>query len=1111
MTQSIERPALAMPETEGAIARLRRLTQRDIQAEWRQWRGDLPQDQATHPQFWQDWQPVCLNDRHHIAWDQGEAVIWLGVEIQIPSDLAGYPLAGLALRLSLTWWATAAQIFVDGQLVQEGDLFDHSARVLVREAVQPGEAIAITLRLVSPGHDPGALVRSLCLYERPGYGLDPVPDPGFVADELAVLQQYLSTLAPERCGDLEAAIAPCNWAIIPNQKTFDAEMARLRDRLLPFSDWIKQRQIFLLGHAHLDLAWLWPVAETWEVAERTFQSVLNLQAEFPELIFSHSSPVLYAWLETHRPALFEAIRQQVAAGRWEVAAGLWVEPEFNTVGGEAIARQILYGQRYVTERFGKPSAVAWLPDSFGFCWQLPQLLRQGGVRYFVTQKLRWNDTNPFELDWFWWQSPSSTTPEETGGILSLNSAPIGEGFDPLKMAQYATAWEAKTGFSEALWLIGVGDHGGGPSRDMLHLARRWGRSPFFPRLAFSSAEAFLERITPPAPSATPSATLPVWQDELYLEFHRGCYTTHADQKTWNRQGESSLYAAELWGTLAAHLTGFDYPAAALETAWKQVLFNQFHDILPGSAIPQVYEDANQEWAAAVATAEAACEAALGAIAQHIAHPEPPTPNARPLIVFNSLNWERSESVCLALSALPSGSWQIRDLHGQPVKTQIEADALRLMFQAERVPGVGYRLFWLCDEAAKPAADLAPNANPYILENATLRVTVDPATGNLLSLFDKRQSRDLLAAPANVLQAFRDSGQYWDAWNIDPQFERHPLPPSELVQIDPVQVQVIDQSLRVVRRVGQSAIAQRYVLRGDAPILWVETHVDWQECQTLLKVAFPVAVDSAEFWRDMPFGAIAHPTLPTDPRDQAKWEVPALRWVDLSEATHGLSLLTGIKHGVDVRPGQLRLSLLRSPLYPNPAADRGAHQFTYALAPHPGTWQTATTVRQSRELSQPLRVCLIPIASNADASNTDASNTDASNTDASNTDIANTDTSNPGTSSPDDSHTPPQRAALPPTQCLVALTAPNLILAALKPAEANPQQIIVRCYEAHGDRLEAPLAQVLSWLPDADPVPATITPLATPLLETLPLPTHKKTQGVITIHPWEICTFLITPA
>ncbi|MFQ3628838.1 MAG: alpha-mannosidase, partial [Cyanobacteriota bacterium] len=658
--------------------RLRRQTQHDCLPDWHYAAGD-PAD-VLNPQTWKTWGKIPLNDKGHLPWTKGRQVLWLAQEVFVPTALEGYPLAGLTLRLALTWWAEDAQIFVDGQLVQAGDLFDCMARIVLREQVQPGERIAVALRLVSPGHDDGALVRSRCLYERPDYGMEPCPEPGFVADELDVVQHYVETFAPEQWADLERAIAPLDWSQLANQAAFDQALCDLRQRLLPFGEGIQQRQISLLGHAHLDLAWLWPVADTWDAAERTFKSVLQLQTEFPELIFTHSSPALYAWIEAHRPALFDAIRAQVTAGRWEVAAGLWVEPELNLISAESIARQIFYGQRYVQEKFGRVSAIAWLPDTFGFCWQLPQFLRQGDVEFFVTQKLRWNDTNEFPHEAFWWEAPDGSR------IFSLHSAPIGEGIDPLKMARYATQFERKTGYPHALWLIGVGDHGGGPTRDMLHLARRWGRSPFFPRLQFSTAQAYLEEVrgqgagkreerrekneerkTEPLRSSffgfsasrpnapllplsltpslnTPTSLHPLWQTDLYLEFHRGCYTTHADQKWWNRRCEEALYEAELWASMATLALGMPYPAADLEAAWKKVLFNQFHDILPGSAIAEVYEDANREWAAAASCAGGVIDEALGAIACHVALPPAPHPQAKALLVFNPLGWTRSEMV-----------------------------------------------------------------------------------------------------------------------------------------------------------------------------------------------------------------------------------------------------------------------------------------------------------------------------------------------------------------------------------------------------------------------------------------------------------------------------------
>ncbi|MBE9102827.1 alpha-mannosidase, partial [Vacuolonema iberomarrocanum] len=837
---------------ERAIAHLRQLTQLDVQEQWRGHFGDLSTEVATHPTTWDTWQEMPLNTRHHIAWDKGEQVLWLGLHLTIPNTLAGYPLEQLTLRLALTWWAVSAQIFVDGVQVQEGDLFDCRARILLRDAVQPGEAIALAIRLVSPGHDDGALVAATCLYEIPDYAVHPCPEPGFVADELAVLQIYCQALAPDRLPALATAVNTLDWSRVSDRPQFDAALMALRDRLHSFSRWIKQRQISLLGHAHLDLAWLWRVSETWEVAQRTFASVLQLQSEFPELIFTHSTPALYAWIEEHRPDLFAAIQQQVSAGRWEVAAGLWVEPELNIISAESIARQVLYGQRYMQSRFGKESAIAWLPDSFGFCWQLPQILQHGSVRYFVTQKLLWNDTNIFPHAWFRWQSAcTDATP-----LPSLHSAPIGEGIDPLKMAHYATQWEGQTGHTEALWLIGVGDHGGGPSRDMLHLARRWQQSPFFPALAFSTAEAFLDRL-----QANPSPQpLPTWADELYLELHRGCYTTHADQKAWNHHCETTLYEAELWSAIATKISPeHPYPQNQLKMAWKTVLFNQFHDILPGSAIPEVYEDANPEWQQAAAIAENLRLEALGAIAQSIHLTQPPVPKAQPLIVFNALNWARSEWVHTTISQSPTQHWQVLDWAGNPLPTHTapptnDATTCHLSFWAEAVPGVGYGTFWICPADRPTPASIAPS--DYVLENAALRVTIDSATGYVAQIFDKRHQRQVLAGLGNALQLFQDQGQYWDAWNIAPDYEAHQLSTPTLQTIEPLPPTTLGCALRAIWKTERSTIVQTYRLLGDSPMLYVESDIDWQEDYRLLKVAFPLAVTSDHITRAMPGGAIA---------------------------------------------------------------------------------------------------------------------------------------------------------------------------------------------------------------------------------------------------------------
>lgn len=1053
-----------------AINRLRQLTRLDVQAGWHWHFGDLPSDVAQQPECWQAWAIAPLNARQHIAWAKGQQVLWLAQQFVVPEHLQGYELRGLTLRLALTWWAEAAQIFLNGQLVQEGDLFDCSTRLLLQQAVSAGEQFSVVVRLVSPGHDDGALVRSVCLYEHPASTSPEADwqDPGFTADELQVLQGYLTTFAPAQLTALAESVNQIDWVSLRDRPTFERSLLHLHRQLQPFSAAIKQRRVRLVGHAHLDLAWLWPIRETWEAAERTFNSVLHLQQDFPELIFCHSSPALYAWIEQHRPQLFAAIQQQVAVGRWEVAAGLWVEPELNLIDGESLVRQVFYGQRYTQEKFGQPSAIAWLPDSFGFCWQLPQIFKQGGIDYFVTQKLRWNDTTQFPYEVFWWRSPDGSE------ILSLMSAPIGEAIDPVKIANYLWDWQAKTGIPEALWLPGVGDHGGGPTRDMLEIAQRWQASAFFPQLEFTTVQDFLEALPTTQQAfqvkqkpqdcteianSQPCNSLPVWNDELYLEFHRGCYTTHADQKRQNRRCENLLYQAELFAALATLTAEATYPKAALETAWKQILFNQFHDILPGSAIPAVFVDANQAWQEVEQVGTGILQDSLQAIATQIQLPDPPHPGSWAIVVFNPLNWVRSQLIAVPLPDAEN-HWQVCDLSGKGLLCQ--RSGASLLFRATEIPSVGYRVFWLCrSQEPMPTAKVPADSLPLVLENSQLRVTVDVTTGDLASVFDKSQQREVLSGVGNQLQAFHDRGQYWDAWNIDPNYASYPLPPASLQKIEWIEWGTLQQRLRVVRQIGQSQFCQDYVLQAESSLLKIVTTVDWQESHVLVKVAFPLNWQADFATYEIPCGAIARPTRPHTPAEQAKWEVPALRWADLTsdDESYGVSLLNDCKYGYDSQPNQLRLTLLRSARWPNPDADRGQHEFTYALYPHVGSWQTAQTVQQGYELNLPLQsVCLPP-----------------------------TDPSKTGT--------------LATVGELLNLQAENLILKAFKQAEADPRQWVLRCYEAYGKRANLKL--------DSD-LPIAIADCLNLLEQPIETESAFQAGNALEVSPWKIVTLAVKP-
>ena len=1027
-----------VPTIEQFIAKLRQLVQLEVQDNWR----DITLLSIVNignnlaKVDLQKCQPAAVNEQNYIVFAKGKQIKWLAQQIIIPPTLQGYPISGLSLRLVLTWWAEDAQIFINGKLVQQGDLFDSSARVLITNHAQPGQEYLVTIRLVSPNHDIGALMRSHLLYEK----LDTPEniDPGLIANEVTVLSKYLTQFQPEHLDVLATTLDRFNWDNIENGDRFGCDLAKLRSSLLPLGRNIKQRRFNLLGHAHLDMAWLWTTAETYEVAERTFKSVLSLQHDFPALTFGHTSPALYQWLENNRPQLFTEIEDAVRLNKWEILGGMWIEPETNLVSGESLIRQLLYGQKYYQEKFGDITKVAWLPDSFGFTWQLPQIFKQCGIEYFVTGKLHWNDTNKFPLGCFWWESPDGTR------LLTLMSPPNVTGVmdtNPITMANYAIDWETQTGLQDIFWLPGVGDHGGGPTRDMLEVAQKWNKSPFFPEIKFSKAIDYLEKIEArininlhhndnypvsqsPRPQVSSSPSLPIWKDELYLELHRGCYTVHADQKKYNRYCERLLYQAEMWSTLATLLCKDRLDSQALfptmnriigkeglcqgdweqliEIAWKKVLFNQFHDILPGTSIREVFTEANQDWSGAIAIGENILQNALAAIATSIKLPKPPQPDAQPLVVFNSLNWKRSQIVTVKSSK--SG---VCDSHGNVMRSQLIKDN-QLVFLAEDIPSIGYRLFWLYSNHNSCENKTLEQQN-YVLENQYLQVIVNPDTGDLDSIYDRINKREILRDSGNVIQAFEDRGQYWDAWNIDPQYEQKQLPTTELESIAWINTELI-KGIRVVKKLNNSEFIQDYILEPDSSILKINNTVDWQETHVMVKVAFPLNITSDYVTYEIPCGAIERNTKPQTTEEKVKWEVSALNWADLTDndGKYGVSLLNDCKYGYDAKPDLLRLTLLRSSAWPDPQSDQGTHHFTYAIYPHVNDWKKAKTVQKGYELTTPLQTVILE----------------------------------------QNSFNNPQINKLSPTKELLNLSAENLILMAFK--LAGGQQPIMRCYEAHGE-------------------------------------------------------------
>jgi alpha-mannosidase len=706
---------------------------------------------------------------------------------------------------------------------------------------------------------------------------------------LAVLRALLPLWQQERpdlVDGVAVAIAELS-RLLADGDVSRSGLAHWREQLLALGPWLQTRSIGLLGHAHIDVAWLWTIAETHGVCQRTFASAVQLRSQFPDVLtFNQSTALFYRWLATDDPSLLTQIQGAIAAGWWEPAGGMWVEPDGNLPLGECSIRQMLYGQQTFQHLTGQRATVAWLPDTFGFHGQWPQLLQKAGFTAFFTQKLSWNDTTVFPYRAFWWEGIDGSR------IRSYFTNALGAEIDPAAMAE-RVATEP-----HSLWLYGVGDHGGGPTADMLTTARRWQRSPLFPRLYPTTAAAFAKTLPD---------ELPVWRGELYLEFHRGTYTTKADVKQRYRRQAIALLATETYRAIAA-LGEHPYPHADLRMAWERLLIQEFHDILPGTSIPEVFAE-------------------VTAIAQELDSLLQSLRGGGGW--FNALAWSRR-------------AWRMVDT---PPDTPHQAVGTQYLV-AMQAPAWG-----LAQPDRGPVPPL--RATALTLENTWLRVEVDPHTGDVAQIH--WAGRTVLRGPCG-LQGFRDEGQYWDAWNIDPHYGNHPLPAPELTAIAPTETGPLRAAIQSSLRLGASTIERTVRLYAHHAFVEIVYDLDWQESAVLLKAAFPLAWAAEFVTYEIPLGAIERTTQPQTPAAKAQWEVPAQFWVDTHTDGLGLAIATDSQYGWDAQPDTLRLSLLRSPQWPCPESDRGQHQFTLRLYPHNGDWRTADIVRQAWELNTPLLPC-----------------------------------------------------------------------------------------------------------------------------------------------------------
>lgn len=711
-------------------------------------------------------------------------------------------------------------------------------------------------------------------------------------------------------------------------------------------------RIFLTGHSHIDTAWLWPLRETVRKVGRTFATACRMMERYPNYHFSCSQPQLYRYAQEHYPDLFAQIKKWVRAGRWECTGPMWVEPDCNVPSGESLIRQMMYGVQYFQREFGMRPRTCWLPDVFGYPASLPQILKGCGVENFYTNKLHWQARNPFPHHLFWWEGIDGT--RLLAHIPKLRRYYNG-GPNPEELG---IAWENvrdKTRYAEVLFPFGFGDGGGGPTEDHLEFAARAQGFPSLPAVRQGKEETYFDEVHAAQPA------LPVWSGELYLETHRGTYTTQGAIKRANRKNELLLRDAEIVSALA-NIEGAEIETSALHAAWENLLLLQFHDILPGSSIGQVYREAAEDGERIAAAARRVRDDALAALSANVGQ-------AGDVVVFNSLSWARNDVATAMIADAGDQELEVVDAAGRTAPAQVvqrSAGAAQIAFAPGAVPALGYTA--LTVRPATAPAQHSLQVTPGRMENRYFVVEL-ASNGELTRLFDKRAGREVIAAgqSANRLQLFQDGPEREAAWNVHATFERRAYAWDAETAVTVVESGPVRAAVRVARTYRQSRLEQDIVLYDRLPRIDFVTRADWQERQVMLKAAFPVDVRTPRAAFEVQFGAVERPTHRNTSWDEEKFEVCAHQWADLSETGYGVSLLNDCKYGYDVRDNVLRLTLLRGPEWPDPDADRGRHEFTYALLPHLGDWAAGETVRRAWELNAPL-ICA-PVASGGAASTT----------------------------------------------------------------------------------------------------------------------------------------------
>lgn len=918
----------------------------------------LPQDEpGVHAPEYDDsnWSDFAVGS----SWGGRDQIHWFRKKVTIPQSWKGQKVAlylavGAGQEGGLRGSESLA--YINGMPVQGLDA-NHAEILLTEEWIEAGE-IQLAIKAFS-----GLQNELRWFYRAELVRINPEAEDFFF--RTATMLDTIKVL-PENDFDRTNLVNLLNAAInatdfrLPGSEEFYASIkkanAELKEGLLEAKAKSgKKATITAVGHSHIDVAWLWQLKHTREKSSRTFSTVNKLMEQYPEYQFIQSQPQLYEYIKNDYPEIYAKIKENIKAGKWEVSGGMWVEADCNVPSGESLVRQFLIGQKFMEEEFGIRSNVLWLPDVFGYSWALPQIIRKTGHKYFMTTKISWSQYNRPTYDTFMWRGIDGT--EVLTHFITTTESPKPQFYTYNGMLNPQSAirsWEhyqQKDINDELLLAYGWGDGGGGPTKEMIETGKRMQEIPGLPEIKFGKAEPFFERL---GKKVEGNPRLPLVDGELYLEYHRGTYTSQAQTKKNNRMSEILLHDVEFFNALAMNrVQGHSYPQQEINENWKILLRNQFHDILPGSSIAEVYEDADEEFAQLFASGSKQLQTALDAVASRVVM------DGEKVVVFNSLSWERNGTAILPWNDNLIGKVFVDD-NGMELRSRIvETQAGRVVeIDVPEIPSFGYKAFSVkeaSESISKPSTDKTVRLDGQTIESPHYRIVLNEL-GQITSLFDKDADREVVpeGMAANVIEAFEDRPMNFDAWDIDIYYREKPY----AVQ-HPTKWEVVENGPdRVV--IGfewpflNSTIKQQMIVYADHRRIDFKTEIDWQEHQVLLKAAFPVDVRSTKATYEIQFGNVERPTHWNTSWDYAKFETVAHKWVDLSQRDYGVSLLNDCKYGHDIKDNVMRLTLLKSGIEPDLNADVGHHEFTYSLLPHSGDWYEAKTTQAAYELNYPLR-------------------------------------------------------------------------------------------------------------------------------------------------------------